>query len=133
MVIKATLKNKFEPNKNITRAEFTKMLINTLYLYDENMKNNFKDISSNDWYYPYVASSENEKVILGFPDNTFRANNPISIEEAISVASRTLNKKANYRYLEENSLNGTNHTVSEWAKKEYVLAENAVYYGNLKI
>ena len=72
------------------------MLINTLYLYDENMKNNFKDISSNDWYYPYVASSENEKVILGFPDNTFRANNPISLEEAISVASRTLNKKANF-------------------------------------
>ena len=55
-IISGVTKTTFEPEREITRAEFVKLLVESLMIYDSNAKSAFSDVSVSNWYYPFIAS-----------------------------------------------------------------------------
>ncbi|MCL2827301.1 MAG: S-layer homology domain-containing protein [Oscillospiraceae bacterium] len=47
----------FQPNRNLTRAEFAAILVRAFDLHDETAQNPFEDVPDGAWYAPYVASA----------------------------------------------------------------------------
>ena len=69
--------NKFEPERSITRAEFTAMAMK-FAVGGEEGENIFSDVDENDWFYEAVVNSIQYGWIHGYGDGTFRPNNPIT-------------------------------------------------------
>ncbi|NLJ73159.1 MAG: hypothetical protein GX333_09130 [Syntrophomonadaceae bacterium] len=117
--------NLFDPDTEISRAEFTAFIVKVFYVLDRDLKVSFSDISEEDWYYNYIASSEAEGIIKGFPDNTFRANDIIDREQIVAVCARALHEKKQYLYPEdpiELIPFLDSEEISDWAQKEVALA-----------
>lgn len=81
-------------SSNLTRAEFAKIAINS-----SKYKNSvalgakisvFQDCTYTHWAAPYVKVAVSNKVITGYPDGTFKPNNNVSLEEAVTVLLRLL-------------------------------------------
>lgn len=81
---------KFSPKSNITRAEFTKILVIVLAL-DTKLANgaNFKDVRVNDWFYPYVNAANKAGLVTGY-NNEFRPNDNITREQMAVTIVRAL-------------------------------------------
>ena len=81
----------FKPDQIITRAEYVK-IVNNFFGYElETDKDcGFEDISSGDWFYPYVNEAVERGYIKGYEDGTFRPEEPIRRQEATVILSRIL-------------------------------------------
>ncbi len=88
----------FNPYGSLSRYDFTKILVGIFYAMDYNAECTFDDVSNDNPYYDYIASSQKEEIVKGYEDNTFKGNKNASREEVISVASRTLAGKKEYSY-----------------------------------
>lgn len=80
--------------RTLTRAEFAKMIVKA-FPYDfipwfNLPKYSFKDTPKDFWASPYIETLARAKVFVGYPDNTFKPNNPITLEESILTLSRAL-------------------------------------------
>lgn len=53
------------PNENITRAQFTKILVNALSLKAGNKTVEFSDVKSSRWYYDYVRIASSNGIVTG--------------------------------------------------------------------
>ena len=80
----------FRPNDTVTRAEFTKILVTTLYglnvnIEDTNSVNGsslgFNDLQGIHWAYPYIKIAKQRNLIKGYPDGTFKMNNVVTRAE----------------------------------------------------
>lgn len=71
----------FYPNRSVTRAEFTKMLVNSLGLLKNDVKCEFGDISEDSWEYVYVASAVESGLVTGDENGNFNGNSEISRED----------------------------------------------------
>ncbi|WP_165921052.1 S-layer homology domain-containing protein [Paenibacillus albiflavus] len=79
----------FRPDANVTRAEFTVMLIKGIKAAEVSKALTFKDISNiGSWAAPSVAAAVNLGFIKGYPDNTFRPNDNITHAEMASMVIR---------------------------------------------
>ncbi|WP_010277949.1 leucine-rich repeat protein [Paenibacillus senegalensis] len=78
----------FKPNAPVTRAEFTIMLIRALKLEGEGSAVRFTDESSiGQWAQSAIAIAVQRGIISGFPDGSFRPNEPISrVQMAVMLA-----------------------------------------------
>ncbi len=125
-IITGMAEGKFNPDETLTRAQFTTMFVKSFYALDTNLKTDFKDVKSTDWFHDYVASSQKEDIVKGFDDKTFRPNDNITREQMISLVSRALVNKKQYLYpgnLEDYLIYFTdNDKIGEWARKEVGLA-----------
>ncbi len=77
----------FRPDNPVTRAEFTKMINNSLGLQAAD-DISFYDVSSGNWYFTEVRRGVGAGYISGYEDQSFRANNLISRQEAAVILSR---------------------------------------------
>jgi hypothetical protein len=70
----------YESSRNITRAEYVKMLVRALSCrYEfEGKTTLFSDVSPDMWYAEYINYAVNHKWLSGYTDGTFRPNNPIT-------------------------------------------------------
>jgi len=67
----------FLPAKEVTRAEAAKIIAEALQLDTENVNNpNFGDVSTDAWYYPYVAVLADKGIIQGF-EGKYSPNAPL--------------------------------------------------------
>ncbi len=88
----------FKPEENVTRAEFTAMLIRTLNLASVGSSSAaelpFTDIDDSDtsinWAIPCINTAYGMGVINGYEDQTFRPNDNVAYEEAIKMIVCTL-------------------------------------------
>ena len=74
----------FRPNKNITRAEFIKM-VNNIFGLTEKADIAFTDVNEDSWYYEDIEKAVLAGYIGGYEDNTMRPNQPITREEASKI------------------------------------------------
>ena len=89
----------FLPSNNITRAEFTKLIVGieeklkTRNENDDKQSENsdvsFSDVNENDWFAPFVASAAKSGFING-SDGSFRPNDNITREDAALIIYRML-------------------------------------------
>ena len=111
----------FKPERTITRAEmtaiFARLLAERIFL-NENYVIPFTDVSASAWYAEYVGMLTSVRVISGYPDGTFKPENPVTRAEFATVAARFIGTKK--------SIGGFPDVSNEyWAREsiETVLAE----------
>ncbi|TYQ12647.1 UNVERIFIED_CONTAM: S-layer family protein [Acetivibrio alkalicellulosi] len=117
--------NIFDPDTEITREEFAALLISTFYMLDRTLTSSFSDVNKENEFYDYIASSEKQGIISGYPDNTFRGDQLINKEQMILICAKALHEKKQYLY-PENPNEYLNYIdvkdISLWATKEIALA-----------
>lgn len=77
----------FRPFDGLTRGEFCK-IINKIFGYTEEATDNFKDVTTNDWYYKEVKIARKAGYIAGYGDDTFRGDNMLTREQTCTIISR---------------------------------------------
>lgn len=78
----------FKPDNNLSRAEFTKIIVNSFYPdfnEDDQKLDCFPDVDNLEWYAPYVCFAKVNKIISGFDDGTFKPANQISLVEVLKI------------------------------------------------
>lgn len=83
--------NTFRPNAPISRAEATKILVNSLNVDLANEQNQFKDISPDNTLGRYIQTAFNLKLLNGTSATTFEPNRTISRGELIKIIYNILN------------------------------------------
>jgi len=83
--------NEFNPEGQVTRAEFTAFLLRTLGINeDSSATNQFADIQPGDWYYGAVVTATKTGLIAGYEDGSFRPEQAISRQEMAAMLVRAL-------------------------------------------
>lgn len=99
----------FRPDRNITRAEFAKMLVVAMGWELENPKQaSFPDENSDDWAYKYIETGKAHGVLSGYKDGFFRPGKNISRGEIAKILAMALNLP--------NGSSSLNDINSHWAK-----------------
>ena len=80
----------FNPNSNVTRAEFAAIVVRALGLSDTGTSSKFTDVSTSDWYMGAVTVANNYNLIDGYEDGTFRPTQTISRQEAFVILNRAI-------------------------------------------
>lgn len=90
LIVKGETSSTFAPNRHITRAEFAALLVRSLGLTTANAPKQeaFSDVNSSDWYDGAVNAAVRTGIIQGYPDGTFRPNDPINREELAAMVVR---------------------------------------------
>ncbi|WP_394138168.1 S-layer homology domain-containing protein [Cytobacillus oceanisediminis] len=70
-----------KPENKITRAQFTKILVNALGLKSTGTPKTFKDVKPTDWYYEFVNTASSLGIINGKEDGTFAPNANITRDQ----------------------------------------------------
>ena len=78
----------FEPMRNITRAEFLKVLLNAFHLEAETGEIAFSDVKAGDWYYGVVSAGCALGIVNGMGDGSFGANEPVTRQDMSVMAAK---------------------------------------------
>ncbi|MBA2939709.1 S-layer homology domain-containing protein [Paenibacillus sp. CGMCC 1.16610] len=92
LIVQGTSKDAFSPDRAITRAEFTTILLRALGLYSpkEAQAVSFSDVTSSDWFEPQVTTAVSYKLVSGYEDGTFQPNGLITRAEAMKMLEQAL-------------------------------------------
>lgn len=86
----------YRPEKIVTRAEMATLIIKALGLNDYAVeKSDFSDMAGH-WADPYVAYASSLGFIAGYPDGTFRPNETVTYDEAVTMMVQALGYKGEY-------------------------------------
>lgn len=84
----------FNPKNNITRAEFTKIMVSVLDLDIQAEKViSFTDVKESNWFYPYINAAYKAGIIKG-SGSKFNPNEQITREQMASIIVKALRVKA---------------------------------------
>lgn len=91
----------YKPLNNLTRAEFTAMIVRAFKLFDESAENPFVDVKETDWFYPEVVSGAKAGIIRGRPGGIFAPDDKITREEMATIIANTLTLVLNKKPVEK--------------------------------
>ncbi|GEM_PF-1160605 len=80
----------YNPDLAITRAEFAAIMVRGLGLRLEQGNVPFTDVSGTEWYGSAVNTAAKFGLINGYEDNTFRPQNKITRQEAMTIVARAM-------------------------------------------
>lgn len=110
-VVAESLDNNFNPEKKVTRAEFTTMLVKTLGVEVTLGQSSFKDVKSTEWFVAYVETAKTQGIISGATD-LFKPNDKITRAEMAVMLSKALKLSMDSPV----NATGSNSDVPNWAK-----------------
>jgi hypothetical protein len=91
LVIEGSGEGQFEPDRDITRAEFAAIIVKGLGLMRPGTgKDVFQDVAKGSWYYDAVAIAHEYGIIDGYEDGTFGPLDQISREQAMAITARAM-------------------------------------------
>ncbi len=90
LVISGVSKTSFEPDRDITRAEFAAMIVRALGLRPGEGENSFNDVGSDAWYCGYVQTAYKYGIIAGYGHGKFGPEDKITREQAMAMIARTM-------------------------------------------
>lgn len=117
----------YEPDKDITRAEFGTIVVKSLGL----MRNGegedvFDDVTRNDWYYDAVSIAYEFGLISGYGNGEFEPMEKITREESMTIIAKAMgivNLKAEFKNGEKDKLLSSFNdfdVASDWARDSIV-------------
>lgn len=92
-IISGYADNTFKPNKNVSREEFTKMLLLTFKINANILDGDFVDVPKNSWFAPFVYTAKNLNIVNGFSPSKFGAGELITREDLCVLIDRALSYK----------------------------------------
>jgi hypothetical protein len=121
LIISGVGNDLFEPERNITRAEFSAVMLRALGLRAEEYKNNFFDVKAGEWYREYISTSSYYGLVRGYDDGTFKPDGNITRQEAMAILARAMGATKLGEELEIDVSDilaafDDNADVSDWAK-----------------
>jgi hypothetical protein len=87
-IINGVGNGKYAPEKEFTRAEFCKVMVETLGYDKVQYTSKFTDVKANDWFAPYVQAAVETGLFKGYTDGTFKPNQTITRQEIAKVVGR---------------------------------------------
>jgi hypothetical protein len=75
----------FKPNRNITRAEISKMTASAANLGAVNKSASFKDVPESFWAYDYIVAAKENNIVSGYKDGAFRPTSNATRAEAVKM------------------------------------------------
>ena len=90
MIVSGVESGYFQPDKNVTRAEFAAMVVRALGLKGEVEENSFSDVETDKWYCPYVETAVQYGLIAGVSAHNFAPESPITREQAMVVIAKAM-------------------------------------------
>ena len=90
MVVNGVGGGNYEPDRDITRAEFAAIVVRALGLDTGMGSSSFTDVASGAWYYGYVQTAVGYGVVSGYGDGTFGPNDTITREQAMTMLARAM-------------------------------------------
>lgn len=115
-IIDGMTDTQYAPNKTVTRAEFTAMILRLLNIKEEAYSGEFSDVKSGDWYANAIEAAYKAGIIEGDGKNA-RPNDSITREEMTAIAMRAYEMLTQYK---EENLGATSFSddksISDWAK-----------------
>ncbi|HLO52253.1 MAG TPA: S-layer homology domain-containing protein [Kamptonema sp.] len=91
-LIKGYSDGTFRPAAPLTRAEFASLMVGAFGNSPEVQKAvTFKDVPKNHWAWQFIQTVSKKRFFSGYPDGTFRPEQPILRVEAITVIASALN------------------------------------------
>ncbi|PQP84487.1 hypothetical protein C0Q44_07985 [Paenibacillus sp. PCH8] len=131
MIIHGVNDTTFNPDKAITRAEFAAIIVRGLGLKLGEGAQPFRDVTTKDWYSSAVQTAASYELINGFEDGTFRPNDTITREQAMTLIARAMkltglaDQYANLDATEILSAFTDSASVGNWAKDNIALTAKA--------
>lgn len=119
---------RFDPSRNITRAEFTTLVVR---LFDEDNIDSpitsFKDVNTDAWYYQDVMTARKKGWVSGVAEDLFAPNQSINREQIATILSRILELETKDGLRKPQDIN----TASNWAQ-DHILAvyQNQIMIGD---
>ncbi|MNI51799.1 Endo-1,4-beta-xylanase A precursor [compost metagenome] len=90
MIVMGTGDNSYEPDRQVTRAEFAAILVRGLGLPLENGAAPFLDIPQAAWFNNVVHTAYTYRLLTGFEDGRFHPKDTITREQAMVMLSRAM-------------------------------------------
>jgi hypothetical protein len=82
----------FRPNDTVTRGEILKMAFNaSARSLSSDSTQHFSDVAPDNSFFAYVNTARESGAVGGYPDGTFRPNNPVTRAEALKIALGIMN------------------------------------------
>lgn len=120
--------SEFNPEGQVTRAEFTAFLLRALGISeDSSAANPFADIQPGDWYYGAVVTASRTGLVAGYEDGSFRPAQAISRQEMAAMLTRALaysGKKVDVTGRVDDILSkfSDNESLASWARESAAVA-----------
>lgn len=99
-IVDGTNEHRFEPDAPVTRAEFAVMAARFAGL-DYKGGNIFEDVPAGHWAYSYINAAAGAGWAEGYPDGTFRPDEPISRAEVVRLVNGMINRSVTLDKLKE--------------------------------
>ncbi|MBE3589638.1 MAG: S-layer homology domain-containing protein [Firmicutes bacterium] len=94
-IVRGTGEGRFEPERPVTRAEFAKLVLNSLGIRPgPGFPEPFDDVRDDAWCAPYVSAAWRLGIVRGDGDGRFRPDDPLTVEEMAVIAWRARNENA---------------------------------------
>lgn len=87
-IINGKSDKEFDPEGKVTRAEFTKMIVNLFGVKASSNTVSFTDCKADDWFTPFVAAAVEAGYVKGITDTEFAPDQTITREEACTILGR---------------------------------------------
>ena len=99
-IVDGTDEHKFSPDAPVTRAEFAVIAARFADL-DYEGGNIFDDVPNGHWAYSYINAAANAGWVKGYPDGSFRPDEPISRAEVVRLVNGMINRSVTLDKLKE--------------------------------
>ncbi len=122
----------FRPENQITRAEFA--AVASRFIKNKKSIGGFSDVSNEFWARESIEYVKAEGWITGYPDGTFKPEQPITRAEVVSIVNKMLDRNADKSYVDRNRVvlaNYTDLSLSHWAYYPIMEASNGHDYERL--
>lgn len=109
----------FEPDRDITRAEFVAMLIRTMGLAEKHQQLSFSDVSwQENRYAGAIHAASAAGLVEGYADGTFKPNQVVTREQMTVMLDRAIQYTGELPSVDKTRLElfGDHAEVSNWAK-----------------
>ncbi|QUH19073.1 S-layer homology domain-containing protein [Alkaliphilus sp. B6464] len=87
--------NLYKPEDKLTRAQFAKLIVETLELDMVTSKGEFTDVKSSHWAKDYIATVKALNIVGGYDNGTFKPDQSITRAEMAVVLTNSLELKTN--------------------------------------
>lgn len=114
-IVNGVAEGRFEPERNITREEFVKLLCEAFDFGTATSAVVFDDVTENEWFAPYISRAVELGIIKGISETEFGTGALISREDMAVIMYRALSV-AGKSVLGEGTDFADGHMVSDYAK-----------------
>jgi hypothetical protein len=90
LVISGVGNNTFEPDREITRAEFAAIMVRALGLKPGMGSNPFEDVNNSVWYADSIKTATDYQIITGYGNDKFGPMDKITREQAMTMIARAM-------------------------------------------